>query len=726
MQRSLFSLGLIAGVLSAPLTSQSVVVGGLSLGVATVVRSHLGKFVGGLGLGGLLVGARGGGKTDSRSLPPLALERPVTVRGVLHSPTGLDRWSRYQYRLDLLAIRQGSGVWPMQREASVDADELLQLGSVRIKGYLVERDGELSMQVKDQRLLTLEQSNLNSWLGIRQQVQEWAHRRLTQLITPRTERELLRSLVLGRSDALDPAVKDSFRRLGLGHLFAVSGLHLGILAFLAWAVLSVLSPGLQRLGTVTVILGYSLLLDGQGSVSRAVTVLILWHAAIGIGRKLQPGSALATCVALLLAVDPAWRSDVGLQLSVLAISGILILGVPIAQALPGGWVGKTGAVLVIGASAQAATLARATSLFHWLAPGAPVFSALALPWVASVLALGLLTLATPTWIARWLAIPLTSLLEMGTALRHLAPSTFQGWPITTTSAMLYSLGLVLFLIGIRWRAGVASVSHDRALMICGASLLLWVLIPRDGARVELVLLDVGQGDGLLLRMGERSMLIDGGSSLQGLKTHLAERRIRRLDTLLISHPDYDHCDAARSLVRWVPVHQVWTSAGWDEECYWDLLSSPGPRLVPLWAGRDMLWGELNFRVLSPVAAGVRLDNDDSAVIHLKRSPWGSILLTGDLELRGERKLMRRFPCSELAAEVLKVAHHGSRTSTSRRILDCVAPSTALISAGKDNPFGHPSPEVLLRLDNAGVQIWRTDQEGSVVVPLGSPKVAGSL
>ncbi|RMH18317.1 MAG: MBL fold metallo-hydrolase [Acidobacteria bacterium] len=244
------------------------------------------------------------------------------------------------------------------------------------------------------------------------------------------------------------------------------------------------------------------------------------------------------------------------------------------------------------------------------------------------------------------------------------------------------------------------------------------------------MLDVGQGEALLLRDGRRAILVDGGGWPQGdlgsrvLVPALAARGVRRLDALVMTHPDRDHCRGLVDLVRQLPVAEVWSSPGWTPPCAVELISAPGPRWRPLWAGDERRLGRWRLAVLHPPPAASRRrhggDNDRSLVlaasVHGRR-----VLLTGDLEAAGERRLLRASR-EALAADVLKVAHHGSKTSSTAAFLRAVAPRLALISAGRHNPYGHPAAPVLARLEGAGIRVLRTDRGGAVelTIPAGGP------
>lgn len=193
---------------------------------------------------------------------------------------------------------------------------------------------------------------------------------------------------------------------------------------------------------------------------------------------------------------------------------------------------------------------------------------------------------------------------------------------------------------------------------------------------------------------------------------MASLGIRRLSAVLVSHGDVDHCAGARDLLRYLPVEELWTpptaKAG---GCMADLLASSGPRWRPLWRGDRRRLGRWRVRVLHP-GAGERGAGNDGSLVVQATVHGRSVLLTGDIEKSAEARLVAASP-EALRSHILKVAHHGSKTSTGAPWLRRVQPRLALISSGVDNRYGHPTSEVLQRLRREGTVVLRTDRSGII-------------
>jgi competence protein ComEC len=246
---------------------------------------------------------------------------------------------------------------------------------------------------------------------------------------------------------------------------------------------------------------------------------------------------------------------------------------------------------------------------------------------------------------------------------------------------------------------------------------------------ELRLLDVGQGEAIVLADGDATLLIDGGGWTSGdaagtiLLPALARAGIRSLNAVALTHPDLDHCGGLLGIVDYLPVAEVWTPPGWPAEgCALELLASPGTTLRPLWSGGRQRVGRWRLDALHP-AAGVRRPGNNRSLVLRAEVLGVRFLLTGDVEAAAERAILDREPRTGLRCDVLKLAHHGSRSSTSAPFLAAAAPRLAIASAGRDNRYGHPARSVRERLAAARVPLLSTDRHGQIRLRISPPEGA---
>jgi competence protein ComEC len=267
------------------------------------------------------------------------------------------------------------------------------------------------------------------------------------------------------------------------------------------------------------------------------------------------------------------------------------------------------------------------------------------------------------------------------------------------------------------------------------ALLVWHPFAAQGypGQLEMTAIDVGQGDSLLVRFPDgKQMIVDGGgipafghqarSQLDigedVVAPYLWSRSIRRVDVIALSHAHDDHAGGLPALVQDFRPKEIWTGATppsptWNLIC--EKAAKSGARIVPLEAGSRLAFGGAHVDVLAPPTGYVPSDtpkNNDSLVLRLEYGHH-TFLLSGDVERPIERRMLEDAALSR--ADVLKVAHHGSKTSSTDAFLDAVQPVFAVISVGKDNTYGHPNKEVVARLLEHHASVFRTDEDGLITI-----------
>ena len=550
--------------------------------------------------------------------------------------------------------------------------------------------------------------------------------------------ELLRALALGERGGLERPAIDAFRSLGLTHLLSVSGVHLALAGALFYRIsrralahsrrcVDPRQPALLLAAAAAG--GYALLAGWDVPVRRSLVMLIGLALSFATRRSVRRGAPLLGAAVLVLAFDPEALFDAGAQMS-FAASAALVAGSGTEGR--GGWLAQ---MLRAGALANAATAPIAASAIGVLSPWALLANLVAIPWTE----LALLPCALAAALAAGLApgsrasgLGLRSAAAVGSitldALRGAAAALPEPWSASPSglavAAALLAATLLLRVRGtIRCCVGSLAISLALALAPPAA-------IEPEPPRV--VCLDVGQGDAAVVQGRAASLLIDAGPAVPGgsdlgesvVLPALRALGVRRLDLVIASHADLDHRGGLPAVLRAIPVDRLWLPIGGrGEPAFGPLIDAAERRGVHVdeaGAGSAPLEvGDLRVAPLWPPTreAGngrVASRNDRSLTVRVDVA-GRSLLFPGDVEARAEGELVASGP--GLAADVLKLPHHGSRTSSSERLLDAVGGAIAVISAPRASRFGMPAREVVARVSTDGYAVWWTGRDGAVLVGL---------
>jgi competence protein ComEC len=532
---------------------------------------------------------------------------------------------------------------------------------------------------------------------------------------------LARALLLGDGNALPPAQRDAMRRVGLAHLVAVSGLNVGMVATLFLVVLLRAPRGVRLAGTLVGVLAYALLVGPLPSLLRALLMAAALLGGLLLRRLPAAANGLAASCLLLVLLSPAWVDDLGFQLSVAATAGLLALSMPMKARLH--WLGPLATPLAVTLAAQLATLPWALAVFGRLSPAAPLANLVAVPWsgVALVVAIAwALVRLVAGDVADLLLGPLDVMAAPLAWLERLPASAWITWPLQAPgwAAWLVTAAVVSCVVLPRPRWSLVTRSAS-------AVALLWWVAPVATASPELVMLDVGQGDAILLRDGVTAVLVDGGGwrtpgfGGRVLVPALASLGVRSVAAMAVTHEDGDHCNGAADLLRELPVGQVWAPPGVAASPCGERLRGAGVAYRELVAGDAARAGRWRLRVLGPAPGDAGPENRRSLVLRAEAN-GRCALLTGDLDAAGEAALLRRWGAAALACDLLKVAHHGSAGSSIPPFVRAARPRMALVSVGAGNAYGHPSPKAMAVLSREGARVLRTDRDGMVRVAWGRP------
>lgn len=600
---------------------------------------------------------------------------------------------------------------------------------------------------------------------------------------PEPEAGLAAGLLVGLRSRMARELGDDFTTTGLSHVVAISGWHMALVVGVVTALLRAmgLAHRARSLVLVLAIVGYTLLAGAGPSVLRAAAMGLVALMAREGGRPAGARAALGLACWLLLLADPGIVWEVGFGLSVAATAGILVLADGAVGAVDRHTRGRAprwiSEVLGISLAAQVATLPLILAHFARLSLVSPLANLAVMPLVPPAM-LGAFTgalrgllpvgtpldvLLTPLAVLAWL--PLTAMVRISGWLAEIPLASLElPEPVAHGLAAAMALVLLRSVAGGHsggtpdgstaverarrrlWAAGSrAPAASDggarrsaRARVATAATgavlvaVVAFVVAQRAGAGLRVSVLDVGQGDAILLE-GSRGarLLIDGGPDPDLLVRRLDELIPpwdRRIDMALLTHPHEDHVAGFASLA---PRYRVGAFAESG-------MSGPGPShptmrqsaarlgipLLRLARGDRLRLDDALVEIIWPMRGGVpetappsgRAVNDTSLVlvVTLERQ---RALLTGDLEEDRDADLVALLPGDGRPWDILKVAHHGSATATSALLLGSILPRIAIISSGLGNSYGHPAGATLERLERVGARVRRTDQHGTVSLVL---------
>jgi competence protein ComEC len=552
---------------------------------------------------------------------------------------------------------------------------------------------------------------------------------------------LLAALALGDRSGLTREARDALARLGLSHLIAVSGLHLTLIAVLAYAVGRLTFTRLvaltersdtRRLSLFVAVgfaVGYALMSGWGVPVRRALIFLIA--VALGFLRRRpgRRGHPLALAALVVLAFEPGALFEAGPQMSFAASAAILAgLGGRRQASRDGG----------IGLRARP-TAPLATVHFGRVAPVGVLANLVAIPLTAALLLPASLLAALATLLRP--AAPLTALFVSGSAA--VAGAALRGaeriasWlpeqppvPPPSIAALLLAFGLAALVTRLRATTGRVVLATAGAVLLahCPAP----AIVPPPP---RVVALDVGQGDAIVVQGRGAAVLFDGATAFPGgvdlgrsaVVPALAALGVARLDLVVASHADLDHRGGLGAVIERVPAARLWLPAGGRRDpAFAALLSAAEARGIEVAEKGRGDPGErfagLRVTPLWPPRSSGLVRNDASLVVRVEFAGH-RVLLTGDIEASTEAALLSSSV--ELGADVLQLPHHGSRTSATSAFLRAVSPSVAIASASCPGRFGMPHREVLERAAALGIPVWWTGRDGAVLVGLShGPVVSG--
>ncbi|UII54943.1 DNA internalization-related competence protein ComEC/Rec2 [Cytobacillus spongiae] len=554
---------------------------------------------------------------------------------------------------------------------------------------------------------------------------------------PKDTVAIVAALLFGERKWMEKSLLEDYQELGIVHILAISGLHVGLLV--GFAFYSGIRMGLTRERMATLLLFilpvYPVITGFSPSVNRAagMVFLLLLSQKIGFSRKWLPVDIISIVLLVYLFISPSVIFHVGFQLSFI-VTFALILSSPkilLKATHPISLIATTSFIAQISAFPILLHSFYEISLISIFANVIfiPIFSFIVLPLCIGLYLLHLVSFPFINPLLLVLSLIIQWVNKLASFLTTFPYTTALLGKPSKTEIIGYIISIpLLFLSWERKRLFPVLIS-----LLCLVGIIH--LASQDlSSSGEITVIDVGQGDCIFIRLpyGKGNYLIDTGGRVsfndQGWKERLntydvgsdvvvpflKSKGISKLDKLILTHGDADHIQGSFGLLEDIDVEEILLPNVEEQPALVQLILNnairKGVRVQYVSKGDTWTSGDTLFQILSPSRETMQERNNGSIVIYTEIGGL-SWLFTGDLEEQGEKVLVKNYP--NLKIDVLKAGHHGSNSSTSEPFLQSIQPRMSIISAGVNNRYGHPHQEVLSRLAQQHVQILRTDQHGAI-------------
>ena len=560
---------------------------------------------------------------------------------------------------------------------------------------------------------------------------------LIELHFPSSSEGIVQALLFGERKLIDEEVEKGYQSLGIVHLLAISGLHVGLLVGGVYFVIIFCGVTHERARLIFLLLLpiYMMITGGSPSVIRASFMVILYFLIKMFRLKIPPIDVISFTCLFLLIINPYYLFQVGFQLSYVVSLGLLLSAKLITQY-------KTFLAKLTIVSSVSQLCSIPLLLYHFFEVSlislplnmlfVPFYSFLILP--LSIVATFLIIVFPPigTFFVTFLdAILSYSHLFVLNVLKLPFSTLVTGRP-SIIFILFYCLVTYFLLLRLEQKYKLMKICHSVGFLVC--LFIVQMFYPYVNPNGKVMFIDVGQGDSILIQLpyNKGVFLIDTGgrisfpqeewekpkstySLVESITVpYLKSIGITTIDGLFLTHGDIDHIGEAVELINLMKVEELVVPEGFVRgDVEKEVLNNAIENKINVEivrSGHQLIFNDFLFFIVSPQELSDS-KNDDSLVL------WTEIggfkwLFTGDAEHGSEEKLITKYP--RLQADVLKVGHHGSKGSTSEQLLDALSPSVAVISAGYNNRYQHPHPEVIDKLTSRDITVLRTDIHGGIL------------
>lgn len=534
--------------------------------------------------------------------------------------------------------------------------------------------------------------------------------------------ELAISLIVGDRSHISSEVEDNFKKANLMHMLAISGAHFSYVILIATFISNRLQH--KRLGQLIQIIAIIFFMNLTGNTASVVRAGIMSILLIGSSickRQNDSLNNIAISAIIQIINNPYIIFDSGFMLSYSGVLGIILFYKKISEHIHF----KSIALTI---SANIFIIPIMIYNFHTIS-GSFIISNICASWLLRIIIiLEFISLCIPI---KLLYMILDLLIMM---LRKIA-EICANIPFAQMYVPRYVIFFVIVIYILIFCRKLKCRKYVYSFLTIGVSILLIVNftdVYQDRMRINFI--DVGQGDSCLIRYKGTNIMIDSGGSLSKnkdgksydigenvLNNYLLNRGITRLDYIMASHFDEDHSQGFVFLLKNMKVKNVIISEQYKTSSIYEqfkqICKKQNIQIIYVKSGDEIRIKDLAFKILHPKSKENQISENplnNNAIVCMVKYKNRRILFTGDIEKVAENEMVKEYT-NGLKADILKVGHHGSKTSTTKEFLDLINPSVALIGVGQNNKFGHPNEDVIKRLEEKNIQIYRTDEMGEISV-----------
>ena len=629
--------------------------------------------------------------------------------------------------------------------------------------HLLTRGVTATMQVRDFHQVEVLSVGEGNWfisqsLTLKNQILDIIEKNL-----PSEEGSLLAGIILGAREELSPRLEESFRRAGMAHVLAVSGLHIGLIALLLLQLFRLfkIKQDFSWLLILILIFIYLSVIGFKPSALRAALMLSLGAGAFLVKKDKDPLTALALAALIILIVKPLWLFTISFQMSFMAVLSIITL-TPFLEEKMSLLPSLLKKIISVTLAAQLGILPLTAYYFFEISLMALLANILVLPFLGIIIGLGFLSILS-TLIITYAGffffeinrLFLSYIIWTAEALSGIPGAYVMVNPPRPLTIFFYYFFILVLLPNssiiisqgkeVKTRVRHKTGKKNYSLLVGGmvlAVLLIWLPAFQGQPSLEAVFLDVGQGDSIFIRtFSGKNILIDGGGrpayvyeeeygqdfiGERVVVPFLRHQGVRKLDLVIISHPHEDHYGGLIPVIEQFPVDLIIASpAESDFFLYQNLMDLIAEKEIPLMyfrTGDSIAGNNLVMDFYNPperLFSGTSSDLNNNSLVFKLTAGEVDFLFTGDAEYPAENYMLESN--YDLSSHILKVGHHGSSSSSGEKFLEAVNPEIAVIQVG-ENPFGHPSFQTLESLEQREVSAYRMDWDGAVTVTTDGDKI----